>query len=188
MKTITNNQQLTDLINSGKKVKFVFFWGHRPSADGSITKSCFSQWYTAPFEIDGIHYPTAEHFMMAEKARLFDNPDVAKKILNANTPAEAKNLGRLVRGFDNEIWIQHRFEIVCRGNIAKFSQNPKLREFLINTGTKVLVEASPVDKIWGIGMAEDHPHASNPKLWNGQNLLGYALMEVRSQILLCKEV
>lgn len=176
---IRNNQQLIDFINEGKKVKYVLFWGHRPSADGSITKSCFSQWYKAPFEIKGINYPTAEHYMMAEKARLFGDKTTLQKILEAKSPGEAKSLGRQVAGFNETQWLAERFDIVCRANFAKFAQDPKLKQFLLNTGTKVLVEASPVDKIWGIGMAADHEHIHNPRLWKGLNLLGYALMEAR---------
>ena len=179
---ITNNNQLIEFISKGKKVKYVLFWGHQPSADGSITKSCFSQWFKAPFEIDGHKYPTAEHFMMAEKARLFNDEKVLNRILKAKSPGEAKKLGRLVNRFNHENWLEHRFDIVCKANYAKFSQNPKLKQFLINTGTKVLVEASPVDKIWGVGLAATHDHIHNPRLWKGLNLLGYALMVVRKQL------
>ena len=180
---IKSNKELIEFISKGKKVKFVLFWGHQPSTDGSITKSCFSQWYKASFTIDGIKYNTAEHYMMAEKARLFNDESVLNRILKARSPGEAKKLGRLVNGFTNEKWLEHRFDIVCRANYAKFSQNPKLKQFLINTGTKILVEASPVDKIWGVGMASTHDHIYNPRLWKGLNLLGYTLMVVREQLL-----
>ena len=180
---IKSNKELIEFISKGKKVKYVLFWGHQPSADGSITKSCFSQWYKAPFEIDGHIYPTAEHYMMAEKARLFNDESVLNRILKAKSPGEAKNLGRLVKGFNEEKWLEYRFDIVCKANYAKFSQNPKLKQFLINTGTKVLVEASPVDKIWGVGLAAADKHIYNPRLWKGLNLLGYALMMTRKQLL-----
>ncbi len=179
---IRNNQQLIDFINKGKKVKYVLFWGHRPSADGSISKSCFSQWYQASFQINGLKYPTAEHYMMAEKARLFGDQTTLEKILQATSPGKAKSLGRQVQGFNETQWVAARFDIVCRANHAKFDQNPKLKQFLLNTGNKVLVEASPMDRIWGIGMAADHQHTHNPRLWKGLNLLGYALMEVREVI------
>ncbi len=120
--------------------------------------------------------------MMAEKARLFNDEPVLNRILKARSPGEAKKLGRLVKGFNEEKWSEHRFDIVCRANYAKFSQNPKLKQFLINTGTKVLVEASPVDKIWGVGLAATHDHIHNPRLWKGLNLLGYALMVVREPL------
>ena len=180
---ITNNQQLIEYISKGKKLKFVLFWGHQPSSDGSVTKSCFSQWYKAPFIIGADKYNTAEHYMMAEKSRLFSDKNILKRILNAKSPAEAKKLGRLVEGFNEKKWLEHRFDIVCKANQAKFSQNPKLQQFLINTGSKVLVEASPMDKIWGTGLAATHEHIYNPRLWKGLNLLGYALMIVREKLI-----
>lgn len=105
-----------------------------------------------------------------------------EKILAAKSPAEAKKLGRKVRNFDPKIWGENCFDIVCEGNYHKFSQHEDLKEFLLNTKDRVLVEASPVDNIWGIGMAQDHDHAENPRLWKGSNLLGFALMEVRNRL------
>lgn len=175
-------ESLQARVARGERPKYLFFWGHQPEADGRIGKSCFSQWFDSPFTLDAIDYPTAEHFMMAEKARLFGDEAVCKRILAARTPAEAKKLGRLISGFDEERWLQARFEIVVKGNLAKFSQNPALREFLLNTGERVLVEASPVDAIWGIGLAADDPRSGNPDQWRGLNLLGFALMAVRAQL------
>jgi hypothetical protein len=117
--------------------------------------------------------------MMAEKANLFGDQDIRAQVLQALTPNAAKALGRSVRGFDNQIWLQHRFDIVVRANQAKFSQNPELNAYLEQTGSKIIVEASPVDNIWGIGLAQDDEKASNPNLWQGLNLLGFALMQVR---------
>jgi ribA/ribD-fused uncharacterized protein len=168
---------------AGQTPKYLFFWGHQPSKDGSITKTCFSQWWIAPFEVDSKIYPSAEHWMMAKKAELFVDNEILEKILLAKSPAEAKKLGRMVKNFDPEIWDEHKFEFVCEGNFHKFSQHPVLREFLIKTGDRVIVEASPMDKIWGIGMKSDHPNIENPELWKGENLLGFALMEVRERFL-----
>ena len=120
--------------------------------------------------------------MMAEKARLFGDFAAEAKIVSANHPGEAKNLGRSVKAFDEEVWIKNRFEIVVRGNMAKFEQNPDLKTFLLNTSQRILVEASPRDHIWGIGFAEDHPDAQNPSRWLGLNLLGFALMEARDRL------
>lgn len=167
-------------FNAGEKLKFVFFWGHQPGKNG-VTASCFSQWYEAPFMVDGLRYPTAEHFMMAEKASLFGDFATRDQVLRAASPGAAKALGRQVRGFDDGIWIKSRFSIVVRANIAKFSQNAELGHFLKQTGSRVLVEASPVDKIWGIGLAQDDAQANDPNLWRGLNLLGFALMQVRSE-------
>ena len=167
---------------AGERPELVFFWGHQPRKDGAIGASCLSQWYPASFSIDGQTYATAEHWMMAEKARLFDDHETRQRILAAATPAEAKDLGRAVRGFENEAWNRARHEIVFRGNLAKFTQNPEPWRFLLGTVGQVLVEASPVDRIWGIGLAQDDPLAADPTQWRGLNLLGFVLMEVRDAL------
>ncbi|WDF75951.1 NADAR family protein [Mucilaginibacter sp. KACC 22773] len=171
-------QWLTDKFENGDNIKYLFFWGHR-SKRAEIDKSCFSQWFELPFVVDGITYKTAEHWMMANKAMLFGNPKISEKIIAANSPGEVKELGRQVLGFDEIIWAQKRFEIVVTGNIHKFNQHPEFAEYLINTGDRVLVEASPADTIWGIGLAQDNEDANNIYCWRGPNLLGFALMEVR---------
>lgn len=176
-------QQLIEQVRSGTEPRYLHFWGHRPGKPGVITKACFSQWYEASFNVDGTHYTTAEHFMMSEKARTFGDEAVRARVQSARTAAEAKALGRQVTGFDEGIWNQERFSVVVAANQAKFSQNASLRDFLLNTGQQVLVEASPVDSIWGIGLAADHPDAATPELWPGLNLLGFALMEVRDRLL-----
>jgi ribA/ribD-fused uncharacterized protein len=176
-----NNEWLITKYQAKEKIKFLFFWGHRPSADGSVTQSCFSQWWPAAFTVDGLTYKTAEHWMMAGKARLFGDQAILDKVLLAGTPDEAKKLGRQVKNFDAAIWDAHKFELVVAGNEHKFSQHPPLKTFLINTHDRVLVEASPMDRIWGIGMAASNEHVENPLQWRGQNLLGYALMTVRDQ-------
>jgi len=177
-----DNQWLIARYNAKEKIKFLHFWGHQPSKDGSITQSCFSQWWYAPFVVAGVTYKTAEHWMMAEKAKLFKDQATLEKILKANTPAEAKKLGRSIISFAPSTWDQYKFEIVVTGNHHKFTQQEDLKAFLLNTQQRILVEASPVDNIWGNGLAADHPSASNPLLWKGENLLGYALMEVRDKI------
>ncbi|MEM7104768.1 MAG: NADAR family protein [Bacteroidota bacterium] len=175
---------LIDQANSGERIKYIFFWGHRPSADGSVTASCFSQWWTYhPFEHEDILYKSAEHWMMAGKARLFNDFDMLQLILECESPGEAKKLGRKVRNFDHVIWEKHRFEIVVEGNMHKFSQHDDIREFLINTGDRVIVEASPYDRIWGIGMSKNNENAPRPEKWRGLNLLGFALMVVRDRLM-----
>ena len=120
--------------------------------------------------------------MMYRKALLFEDQSAAEKLLKATNPGAAKAIGREVKGFDQPVWEQHRFEIVVAGNLAKFGSDTALRAFLLGTVNRILVEASPVDRIWGIGMAEDDPDCTNPNLWRGDNLLGFALMEVRNRL------
>ena len=177
-----NKNWLTQKYNDPKDIPFLFFWGHQPSKDGSTTKSCFSQWWEAPFEVDGITYQTAEHWMMAGKARLFNDEEALQVILAAETPAKAKEGGRLVRNFDPIFWDEHKFELVVEGNVRKFAAYPELKAFLLGTGDQVLVEASPRDTIWGIGMSGENPAARDPSRWRGKNLLGFALMEARDKI------
>jgi len=175
-------ESLCRCCEAGENIKFLFFWGHRPSKDGQITRSSFSQWFAAPFTQDDSHYPTAEHYMMAAKARLFDDEEAAQRIFQAKSPSEAKKLGRLVRNFNADTWRQRRYELVVVGNLLKFGQNPDMGEFLQMSGRKVLVEASPTDRIWGIGLAQDDRRADRPAEWKGLNLLGFALMEVRERL------
>jgi ribA/ribD-fused uncharacterized protein len=165
-----------------KDKEFLFFWGHQPSRDGSIIKTCLSQWWPSSFLEDEIIYKTAEHYMMAQKAKLFGDEVTLNRILHKDSPKDVKDLGRQIQHFDAQIWDQNKFKFVCKGNYLKFSQNEELKHFLLQTKSKILVEASPVDAIWGIGLKEDHPNANNPELWRGENLLGFALMEVRDQL------
>ena len=167
---------------SEKQNDFLFFWGNQPSKDGTITKTCFSQWWMSSFKVDEIEYKSAEHFMMAKKAELFEDFEIMNQIIKANSPVDVKKLGREVKNYSDAIWLENRYEIVKTGNFYKFSQNPELQKFLLNTNEKILVEASPVDAIWGIGLASDHKNANNPKEWKGLNLLGFALMEVRDEL------
>lgn len=156
-------EDLRSRFNRGERLKYVFFWGHQHSK-GGITASCFSQWYGAPFVVDGQRYPTAEHFMMAEKAALFGDPETRAEVLHAPHPGATKALGRQVRGFDEAAWLKSRFSIVVRANEAKFAQNPELGGVLQKTWARILVEASPVDSVWGIGLAQDDEKVNNPNL------------------------
>jgi len=170
---------LITIFEQKKKVKFLFFWGHQKSKSGELTAACFSQWWASPFVVEAVRYNSTEHWMMAQKALLFNDLEIYQKIIAAKSPAEAKALGRQVRNFDETAWNAQRSEIVVRGNLEKFRQHADLQDFLLQTKERVLVEASPVDSIWGIGLAADDERAANPRQWNGLNLLGFALMEVR---------
>ncbi|EAC4527448.1 NADAR family protein [Listeria monocytogenes] len=175
-------EKIQHKYRKGEKLKYIFFWGHQPAEDGKISKSCFSQWWICSFKVDGVEYNCAEQFMMAEKAKLFNDMEMREKILAAKHPKQAKDFGRLIRGFQEDIWLKNRFNIVMRANQAKFSQNEELKKFLMQTKNRILVEASPVDKIWGIGMAADNKNVENPLYWKGLNLLGFALMAVRDEL------
>lgn len=175
-------ESLIQQVNRGDRVKWLHFWGHRPHPDGRLSASCLSQWWPAPFVVSGVSYATAEHWMMAAKARLFEDAEAERAALSARTPAEAKKAGRLVRGFDDTVWARERFGIVVEGSVHKFTSDESLRAYLLGTGTRVLVEASPVDRVWGIGLAADDPRAHDPASWRGGNLLGFALMEARERL------
>ena len=147
-----------------------------------VTKACLSQWWPCKFKSDNIEYNSAEQYMMAEKAKLFNDMNAYQLILQKEHPGDIKKLGRQIKNFNEEIWNKNKINIVVKGNILKFSQNEELKNFLIGTGDKVLVEASPHDQIWGIGMYAKDPNVTNPVKWRGQNLLGFSLMHVRDII------
>jgi ribA/ribD-fused uncharacterized protein len=176
---------LADLVaarKSGERLKFVFFWGAHPERDGRAGAGCLSQWWVAPFTVDGMEFASAEHYMMWRKAALFGDREMAGRIRAAPHPRAAKVLGGRVAGFDQQTWDEHRFGIVVAGNLAKFGRHDDLRAFLRGTGRRVLVEASPMDRIWGIGLTRDDPAAADPARWRGLNLLGFALMQVRDSL------
>jgi len=175
-----NVQDLRAAVLSGQRFSYLLFWGHRPGL--RLGPTCLSQWFVAPFEEDGVRYRTAEHYMMAGKARLFGDDEALEAILEEPEPGKVKRWGRRVRGFKGSVWDAERFEIVTRGNVAKFGHDPRMRAFLLNTGDKVLVEASPQDRIWGIGMSAKDERAENPLEWQGKNLLGFALMAARERL------
>ena len=173
---------LRELELRGVCPDFLFFWGHRPQRDGIIGPGCLSQWWPAPFQDRGVTYPTAEHFMMVGKARLFGDEGMVSRIIEAQSPGEAKALGRAIRGYDENLWAARRYDVVVEGNIAKFGQHPDLLSYLAATAGRVLVEASPADRVWGIGLAADDSRAGRPSQWEGLNLLGFALMDVRERL------
>ena len=152
--------------------RFTFFWS-----------GPFSQWYKAPFTVDGQYYNTAEQFMMAGKARLFSDESALEKILEASDPGVQKAWGRKVKGFDQQRWEAARIEIVYRGNRAKFTTHRDLLQMLFDTEGTSLAEASPVDTIWGIGLAADAEDAKDRSKWLGQNLLGETLQKLRDNLL-----
>lgn len=179
MKPCYTMEWLVNSYEAGDSLKFLYFWGHTPKHNEATGKHIFSQWFGSPFIVDSVTYNTAEHWMMAQKARLFGDQYNFDKIISSKSPGEAKELGRQVSGYDDLIWNKKKFEIVKTGNIHKFNQHPALAEYLLQTENRVLVEASPVDKVWGIGLSQDSEDIGNIYAWPGQNLLGFAIMEAR---------
>lgn len=161
------------------RVRVLPFYGHHPRPDGTPGPGCLSQWWPAAFTHEGVRYASAEHWMMAAKARLFGDTATERSVLAGTSPVEAKQAGRAVRGFNEQVWSRERYGIVLTGTRLKFTQHPELRQFLLATGDRVLVEASPYDRIWGIGLAADNPHCADPARWRGLNLLGFALTQAR---------
>lgn len=164
------------MADETNKNGFVLFW-----------KGIFSQWHPISFVEGDLQggttlYPTAEHWMMANKARLFGDVKTLNEIMSTDSPRDAKKLGRKVRGFNPDVWTEKCFGIVVQGNYLKFSQNEAARDHLLKTEGRILVEASPYDQIWGIGMGQEDARATNPALWEGKNLLGQALMVVRDMV------
>lgn len=151
---------------------FTFFW-----------KSRLSQWHRAPFALGGVAFTHAEQYMMYAKALLFGDREAAARVLAAGTPAEQQAVGRTVRGFDEAVWALFREGVVYAGNYARFGQNLDQRELLLATRGTTLVEASPHDRVWGIGLAADDPRARDRSRWLGLNLLGEALTRVREALL-----
>ena len=154
--------------------KMTFFWG---------TENPLSNWHPARFAVNDVQFLNSEQFMMFCKAKLFGDEEVASKILAATTAREHKALGRQVRGFDESKWNEKRENYVQVGCRAKFAQNPALLEFLLATDGTELVEASPYDRIWGVGLAANNPDIHDKSKWLGLNLLGKCLMQVRAQFL-----
>jgi ribA/ribD-fused uncharacterized protein len=151
--------------------EYVFFFG-----------GICSQWVSSKFTIDGITYNCAEQYMMAKKALLFKDKEQLQKIMNTDNPRDQKHYGRQVMDFDPEKW-----ELVCKkhvydANYAKFTQNQSMLDELISYGDREIVEASPTDKIWGIGLGLDNKNIYDRRLWNGMNWLGEVIMQVKADI------
>lgn len=153
-------------------MKYTFFW-----------QSFLSQWTYTEFSDGEQTYNCCEQYMMYQKAKLFNDKETANMIMLSKTPREQKALGRQVKNFDLSIWNKNKEQIVYNGNYLRFSQNPEHREKLFKTAGTTLVEASPYDKIWGIGLTKDDPRALDESQWEGQNLLGKILTKVRDDLM-----
>lgn len=140
-----------------------------------------SQSYIAPFVAENKTFKTAEHYMMYKKAILFRDEFSAESILKQESAELTRELGRKIKNFDQVIWDKSKYEIVFKANYLKFSQHPELKKQLLDTGDKLLANADPDDRIWGIGLSESQK-ALNRRNWRGDNLLGIALMKVREAL------
>jgi ribA/ribD-fused uncharacterized protein len=159
----------------------VFFYTDKANAKDKFSKHVFSQFYMCQFKDDlGNEYCCAEQYMMAMKAKLFDEP-MFEVIMKETVPGKIKRLGRQIKNFNQAEWDKVKFNIVSTGNYYKFSQNPELRQIITATGDKYLVEAAQYDAIWGIGY-NSYNAPTETRFW-GQNLLGQALMKVRHQLI-----
>ena len=155
---------------------FVFFW--KPDEENGI----FGNWFPSQFVVNNTTYSCVEQHLMHRKACLFQDDATADAIMATTDPRMHKKLGRQVKNFSNDVWNTHKDKILYEGLMCKFSQNLQFKQILLATGDKTLVEASPLDKIYGIGIDRKHPDATNPSQWRGQNLLGNTLMEVRRDL------
>lgn len=153
--------------------KFVFFWGNN---------STFSNWYPEYFQHNGVWYNCSEQYMMQQKALLFKDYESAAKIMTESSPKEQKALGRKIADFNKETWIRECIDIMVPGLVSKFMQSPIANKEILLSGNRIIVEASPVDEIWGIGMGQDNPDVEDQSKWNGLNLLGVCLMKTRDII------
>jgi ribA/ribD-fused uncharacterized protein len=169
---------------NASQMDFAFFW-HKGDIEHD-PYCCFSQWQYSEFmeeELSTLKNLTCtEQYMMASKAWIFGDGEIKKEILETRDPKQMKSLGRKVRNFDAKIWNETKHSVVLNGNYHKFSQNKDIRDILLGTGDKILVEASPMDTIWGIGLSANNVDAAIPSNWRGSNLLGFAFMEVRDEL------
>ena len=149
----------------------VYFWGGH-----------YSQWFKSPFKENGKTFPTAEHYMMYHKALLFD-PSKADQVFDTDNPKKVKALGRSLNNFNKNVWDSHCMKIVTQGNYLKFTQNPELFKQMLADNPKILVEASPVDTIWGVGLHFDDPLILDKANWKGENKLGQCLIAARELII-----
>ena len=154
------------------KTDFTFFWGGE-----------FSQWYPSEFTINGVSYSCCEQYMMAQKALMFGDQETFEKVMKTKSPKEQKALGRLVKNFDKDVWEAKCKDIVYEANYAKFTQDKDLYDVLLSTEGTELVEASPEDKIWGIGLSEFDPRIMNKANWLGTNWLGEILTKLREDLM-----
>jgi len=144
---------------------------------------CFSQWWPSNFMIESINFNCCEQYMMFKKAMTFGDVKSAAEIMSEKSPKIMKSIGRRIKNFDNYIWDQIKRDIVYNANYYKFTDNDYLKAILLSTGNKVLVEASPKDTIWGIGLSINDENIEDKKQWRGTNYLGYELTRLKFKLM-----
>ena len=154
------------------KGDYAFFYG-----------GCFSQWWPSKFMVENFTFNCCEQYMMFKKAMLFGDIKSAAEIMAESNPKNIKLIGRRVKNFDNYIWDQTKRDVVYKGNYYKFTENEELKEILLSTGNKVLVEASPKDTIWGVGLSVNDENIEDKNCWRGTNYLGYELTRLKFKLM-----
>jgi ribA/ribD-fused uncharacterized protein len=173
---------LIDMFDKGESPEVIFFWDNINKKNAKQGEYMLSQWYQSPFSVNEIVYHSAAHWMMARKALLFGDRETYRRIIRADRLDEVRSLSRSIANFDETKWSECKYEIVREGNFHKFNQSKKLRAYLLSTGSAVLAEANPSDNVWGIGLSKDAKNVTDPYTWEGLNLLGFAIMEVREYL------
>ncbi|KJE19628.1 ribA/ribD-like protein [Frankia torreyi] len=176
-------EDLRRLEHQAAPLRFRYFWGQRQAVADGTGAGCLSLRWPARFAVDGVDYPSAQHYVLARKAGLFGDQAAAEAVLALPAPISLAAIGRRIRGFDEAVWDRHRYAVALAANSAKFAQNAILRTYLAGTAGLVLADISPRDRVWGIGCDRDDDRAGRPSAWPGRNLLGFALMEVRDALL-----
>lgn len=179
-------EKLQQVWQEGQRFQFIYFWNFKPQDVklDQYNETCCTQWFPSEFvDESGQQYSCCEQYMMAQKAILFNDNETLDKILKTNVPRQIKKLGREVKNFDENKWSQNSQEIVFHGNLYKYSQNEKFRNYILSVPRNaIFVEASPLDSIWGIKLAADNPKVQNPLEWKGTNFLGFQITRVRDYL------
>jgi ribA/ribD-fused uncharacterized protein len=173
---------LIDTFDKGQYPEVILFGSHVNKKNTTQGEYMLSQWYPSPFSVNEIVYNSSAQWMMARKALLFGDREAYRKIIKADSPDQIKSYSRAITDFDEARWAEYKYEIVREGNFHKYNQNKKLRTYLLSTGNAVLAEANPFDKVWGIGLSSEARNVTDPYTWEGLNLLGFALMEIREYL------
>jgi ribA/ribD-fused uncharacterized protein len=177
VKTLEKSGMLKERLKiNDREYDAVYF--HRPEEPNGY----LSNWFASDFDLDGIHYTSAEQYIMYQKCMLFGDRTSAEAVLATKDVALQQKIGRNARGYIGNVWSGARQAIAMRGLYAKFSQNIDLREMLLNTGDAYLVECAGSDKVWACGIRLSDDQRLDASNWTGENILGFALMEVRERL------